>query len=166
MESPQIFLSYAGADAFEASLLQRCIENLLSDIGARVWAYKRDQPGNERNIGRSLKERVRESSVVIMLVSQFTLSSSITQWMELAYADAFDVPTFVLLHHLSFDDLKHSERGIPPLIIEGQCTPAIDWPLLESDLRRYCVTNDTTIVSTGTVPEGQAKDVSETRSQS
>ena len=166
MKSAQIFLSYAGEDAFEASLLQRCIENLLGDIGVRVWTYRRDQAGDERNIGRSLKERVRESSVVIMLISQFTLSSGATQWMELAYADAFDIPTFVLLHHISFDDLTHSEKGVPPLIIEGQCTPAIDWQSLESELRRYCDIKGKPVISAGAVPEGQNKDAPETWSQS
>lgn len=157
MTSPQIFLSYAGEDAFEASLLQRCIDDLLGDIGVRVWTYRRDQAGDERNIGSSLKERVRESYVVIMLVSQFTLSSGATQWMELAYADAFDIPTFVLLHHISFDDLTHSERDVPPLITEGQCTPASDRQSLESELRRYCDINDKSVISAGAVPEGQDK---------
>jgi hypothetical protein len=69
-----------------------------------------------------------------MLVSQFTLESGATQWMELAYADAFDVPTFVLMHHITFADLK-SKSGVPPLVLEGQCTPAIDWRSLENDVR-------------------------------
>lgn len=69
-----------------------------------------------------------------MLVSQFTLESGASQWMELAYADAFDVPTYVLLHHITFEDLKRTS-GVPPLILEGQCTPAIDWRSLDDDLR-------------------------------
>jgi hypothetical protein len=54
--------------------------------------------------------------------------------MELAYADAFHVPTFVLMHHLTFEDLK-AKSGVPPLVIEGQCTAARDWRQLESRLR-------------------------------
>lgn len=165
MNAPQIFLSYAGEDAFEASLLQRCIERLLGDLNVRVWTYNRDQAGDERSIGRSLRERVRESSAVIMLVSQFTLTLGINQWMELAYADAFNIPTFVLLHHINFDDLKHSERGIPPLILEGQCTPAIDWLSLEGDLRRHCCANNKVVESAGVTPETHVEDISETGSK-
>jgi len=141
MKAPQIFLSYADEDAFEASLLQSSVETLLNDLKVRVWTYKRDQAGDERNIGRGLRERIRESSAVIMLISQFTLASGATQWMELACADAFDVPTFVLLHHVTFDTIKHSEKGVPPLLLQRQCTLAVDWQQLEPDLRRCCGVN-------------------------
>ena len=138
-QGKQIFLSYAGEDGFEASLLQTAIETLLRDLGVLVWTYDRDQAGDQRHIGSSLRDRVRESVAAIILVSQFTLQSGATQWMELAYADAFAVPTFVLLHHITFDVLKGSETDVPPLVLEGQCTPAVSWRLLESDLRRCCV---------------------------
>jgi hypothetical protein len=139
---PQIFLSHADEDTFEASLLQACLEITLGDLNVRVWSYKRDQPGDERTIARSLPDRVRESSAAIFLISQFTLKSGATQWMELAYADAFGIPIFVLLHHLSFETLRRAERNVPPLLIEGQCTLAGDWRSLESALRRCCGTDD------------------------
>jgi len=134
MEAPQIFLSHADEDAFEAALLQSYLERSLVDLDVRVWSYKRDQARDERSIGVSIRERVRESVAVIMLVSQFTIASGAAQWMELAYADAFGVPTFVLMHHITFEDLK-TKSGVPPLVLEGQCTPAIDWRLMEPDLR-------------------------------
>lgn len=137
METPQIFLSYADEDDFEASLLQSYLENYPADLHVRVWSYNRDQAKDERSIGGSIRERVRESIAVIMLVSRFTLESGATQWMELAYADAFEIPSFVLLHHITFEDLK-GKSGVPPLILEGQCTPAIEWRSLEGDLRRCC----------------------------
>lgn len=139
-KDPQIFLSHSNADAFEASLLQVCLENLLRDYNVNVWSYQRDQAGDEKNIGGSLKERVRDSVAVIMLVSQCTLESGATQWMELAYADAFDIPTFVLLHHITFEDVK-GMSGVPPLFLQRQCTSAIDWLSLEEEFRQCCSTN-------------------------
>ncbi len=64
------------------------------------------------------------------------LKSGATQWMEIAYAYAFGIPTFILLHHLTFEELKRADRGVPPLILEGQCTPAGEWRSLENDLRK------------------------------
>jgi hypothetical protein len=130
----QIFLSHADEDAFEAELLQAQLERSLSDLGVRVWSYKRDQAGDERNIGTSIRDQVRESKAVIMLVSQYTIESGATQWMELAYADAFGIPTFILMHHLTFEDLKRSS-GVPPLVLQGQSTPAVNWRSVEAELR-------------------------------
>ena len=47
--------------------------------------------------------------------------------MELAYADAFGIPTFILLHHLDFEDLKRGLGGVPPLLLSSQCNSASDW---------------------------------------
>jgi hypothetical protein len=137
LKSPQFFLSYAGEDAFEAVLLKEAIEVLLHDIGVRVWAFGRDQARDQRSIGTSLKERVRESVAVIMLLSRFTLESGATQWMELAYADAYGIPAFILLHRLTYDELM-GEAGVPPLIRESQCTLAVEWRSLENGLRDCC----------------------------
>ena len=137
----EIFLSHADEDAFEAELLQAQLENSLSDLGVRVWSYKRDQAGDERSIGSSIREGVHESAAVILLISQYTLESGATQWMELAYADAFDIPTFVLMHHITFEDLKRSS-GVPPLVIEGQSTSAVNWRSIEADLRSKLTADD------------------------
>ena len=69
-------------------MLQYAIEKILADINAVVWTYERDQRSDERNIGQSLKDRVREFNAAIFLVSPSTLNAGATQWMELAYADA------------------------------------------------------------------------------
>jgi hypothetical protein len=122
LKSPQFFLSYAGEDSFEAMLLKDAIESLLCDAGVRVWVFGRDQARDQRSVGTSLKERVRESAAVIILLSRSTLESGATQWMELAYADVFGVPAFILLHPLVFEELKRAEPGAPPLVLEGQCT--------------------------------------------
>jgi len=119
-------------------LLKDAIENLLQDVGVRVWAFGRDQAKDQRSVGTSLKQQVRRSAAVIVLLSRFTLESGATQWMELAYADAFGIPAFILLHHLTFDELKKSERGTPPLVLEGQCTIALEWRSLENGLRGCC----------------------------
>ena len=134
----QIFLSYASEDGFEASLLQARLEHVLQDLGVSVWTYERNQNGDERSIAEALRDRIRSSSATIMLVSPFTLNGGATQWMELAYADAYDVPTFVLLHHLAYDELKQSHHGVPPLLMQGQCTAAKNWRTIEEDLRRVC----------------------------
>jgi hypothetical protein len=115
-----------------------CVEDLLDDLGVKVWAYNRDQRGDERTIAGSLKRRVKKSSAAIVLISQYTLAQGATQWMELSYADAFKVPTFILLHHMTFDELKKSDKSVPPLVLQGHCTPALRWRSLEGDLRRHC----------------------------
>ena len=100
MSKLQVFISYAGQDEFEADLLKFALETRLADVGVEAWIFRQDQNSSERNIAESLKERVKASRAMIFLVSPTTLERGATQWMELAYADAFDVPTFVLLHRL------------------------------------------------------------------
>jgi hypothetical protein len=131
----QVSLSYSGDDAFEASLLQYAIEQMLADLQVTVWTYQRDQARDQRSIGKSLKDRVRESRATIFLVSPATLGAGAAQWMELAYADAYDVPTFVILHRLTFADLKSRERGVPPLLLESQCNASADWKSVVENLR-------------------------------
>lgn len=137
MPSPpyQIFLSYAADDAFEADLLQYALEHLLADLGATIWTYQRDQSGDERSIGRGLKERVRASVATVFIMSPSTVTSGAAQWMELAYADAYDVPTFVMLHRLTFANVRARRRGIPPLLLERQCTESREWRKIVDELR-------------------------------
>jgi hypothetical protein len=131
----EVFLSYSGRDSFEASLLQFALEQMLGDLGVVIWTYERDQNRDERNIGQSLKSRVQKASAAIFLASPSTFASGAAQWMELAYADAFDVPIFVLLHRFTFADLKSKEEGVPPLLLEGQCNPAAQWKDVATALR-------------------------------
>jgi hypothetical protein len=124
----RIFLSHAGGDRFEASLLQFAVEHILAHLGATVWTYRRDQARDEHDIAGSLKARVRQSNAVIFLLSPSTLEMSGTQWMELAYADAFDKPVFILLHRLDFAGLAARSQGVPPLVLASQCSDAaLDW---------------------------------------
>jgi hypothetical protein len=116
--------------------LQYAFESMLNDTGVKVWTYQRDQSKSQRNIATSLKDRIQGSKATIFLVSPATLDSGAAQWIELGYSDAFDVPTFVMLHHLSFKDLKSREKGVPPLLLEAQCNPAYEWKTLAADLRR------------------------------
>ena len=135
----RIFLSYSGGDAFEAALLQDWLETRFgSDV--QVWTFERDQKSNEADVSRSLKETIRDSSAVVFLLSPFTIEAGAAQWMELAYADAFSRPTFILLHHMSYAELMRVERGVPPLIRQSQCTPAVQWRSIVHDLRD-CVSN-------------------------
>ena len=132
----EIFLSYSGDDSAEASLLQYAIEQWLSDLNVNVWTYERDQLKSTRQVAQSLKRRVQESAAVIFIASPSTFNSGATQWMELAYADAFNVPIFVLLHRLTFKSLKGMEKGVPPLLVEGQCNLLSDWKIVASDMSR------------------------------
>jgi hypothetical protein len=132
----EIFLSYSGKDSFEASLLQFAIEALLTDLGVKVWTYQRDQKKSERQVGKSLKLHVQKSSAVLFLASPSTFNSGAAQWMELAYADAFDVPIFVLLHQMTFKNLKAMDDGVPPLLLEGQCNPSSEWLAVVDAIRR------------------------------
>jgi hypothetical protein len=133
----RIFLSYSGHDQFEAALLQEWLETRFGASDVIVWTFERDQSRDESNLSRSLKETVRGSAAVIFLLSPFTIDTGAAQWMELAYADAFGIPTFILLHHVTYKELMRTERGVPPLVRQSQCTPAIDWRSMESDLRKH-----------------------------
>lgn len=130
----QIFISYSGHDEFEASLLQYAIESSLKDKGIKAWTFERDQNLSEKEIAGSLKNTVKESLATIFLVSPTTLNSGATQWMELAYSDAFDIDTYVLLHHLEYKELKGRETGVPPLLLSSQCNPAMKWSSVISQI--------------------------------
>lgn len=132
----EIFLSHSHNDSFEASLLQFAVERLLASLNVRVWRYERDQAKSERQIAKSLKLRVQQSAAVIFLASPSTFNSGATQWMELAYADAFDKPIYVILHRMKFEDLKAMEGGVPPLLIEGQCSLSSEWESVIADIQR------------------------------
>jgi hypothetical protein len=136
MGKHQVFISYAGRDAFEASLLQYAIESMLSSEGVEAWTFQRDQARSEKEVARSLKDRVRESCASIFLVSPDTLQSGATQWMELGYLDAFNVTTFVLLHHLTFGDLQQRTTGVPPLLLSSQCNSSDQWRIVIEDIRK------------------------------
>lgn len=137
----QVFLSFSGDDSCEAGLLQFAIETQLADLGVAVWNFQRDQQPDERQVGQSLKEQVRASAAMIFLASPSTLKGGATQWMELAYADAWEVPTFVLLHRITYAKLRMKERGVPPFLTEGHCTPATLWQSVIQSLRQRLPSN-------------------------
>lgn len=135
MERRQVFISYSGHDAFEANLLQFAVESILAEEMVIAWTFQRDQSHSEKEIAKSLKERVKQSIATVFLVSPSTIGSGATQWMELAYSDAFNVQTFVLLHHLDFQELKSREEGVPPLLLASQCNSALEWRQIIKDIK-------------------------------
>jgi acetyl-CoA acetyltransferase len=137
MAKAQIFISHSGDDAFEASLLQYAIESMLVREQVTAWTYERDQSRSETQIAAALKESVRQSAATIFLVSPSTIDGGAAQWMELAYADAFGIKTFVLLHHLDYGELRARERGVPPLLLASQCNAAREWRAVVDDLRTW-----------------------------
>lgn len=136
-----IFLSYSGDHSVEAELLQFGYETLLADINVKIWTYERDQAKDEKMIAESLKARIKASKALVFLVTPSTLDTGAAQWMELAYADAFDVPTFILLHRLSYQDLKAREAGVPPLLLAAQCNSSKQWREIADNLRKCCSDN-------------------------
>ena len=144
MATPQIFISYSGHDSFEASLLQYAIESMLSSEKVSAWTYQRDQARSESDVAAALKETIRGSAATVFLVSPATIDGGAAQWMELAYADAFGVTTFVLLHHLEFKELRARERGVPPLLLASQCNSAQQWKAIVGDLRALVQTRSNT----------------------
>jgi hypothetical protein len=115
---------------------------MLADLKVTVWRYQRDQNRDETSIGRSLKDRVSESSAAIFLVSPSTLEAGAAQWMELAYADAYSIPRFVILHRLTFRKLRSRQRGVPPLLLEGVCNPSAEWREVVEALRVRVAASD------------------------
>jgi hypothetical protein len=133
-ETKQIFLSYSGEDECEAGLLQFALETLLASNAIYVWTYKRDQLACTRSIGLSIKEQVKKSTALIFIASPNTVKGGATQWMELGYADAFNIQTYVLLHRITYAKLKMKERGAAPFLTEGQCSPLSSWRQIADEL--------------------------------
>lgn len=124
----RIFLSHAGEDRFEASLLQYAVEHMLARLNTMVWSYHRDQSRSEADIADALLDRVRESDAMIFLASPATMAASITQWMELAYAHQLGLPRYILLHRLRYKDLVTGDRAAPSLLLAAQCNDAaLEW---------------------------------------
>lgn len=133
-KSNNIFLSYSGGDAFEAGLLQFAFEVLMEDLEVKVWTYERDQNKAEKDILQNLMARIKESRAMIFLLSPSTLDDGLSQWMELGHSDAYEIPTFILLHRLTHDDLAEREKS--SLLLARELNEARDWKLIEPELRK------------------------------
>jgi hypothetical protein len=133
----QIFLSHTGEDAFEADLLQLTLERWLADLNVKVWSYLRDQSTAERRVSGEILSQVRRSDAMLYLVSPATLDGGANQTIELGYAEALEKRIEVMLHRLSYDDLKAAGRKVPISVLEGSCTPATDWRKVAQSLREH-----------------------------
>ena len=133
----QIFLSHTGKDAFEADLLQITLEGLLADLDVKVWSYLRDQSTGERRVSSSNLAQVRKSEAMIYLVSPATLEGGANQTIELGYAEALEKHIEVILHRLTYDDLKSAGSKVPITVLEGSCTPATEWRKVAQALRDH-----------------------------
>lgn len=127
----QVFISYSGDDEFEADLLKFALETSLQNKNVVAWIFQKDQKKSEKEIAQSLKARVKESIATIFLVSPTTGPA---QWTELAYADAFNIETFILLHHLSYNELKNKGINAPPLLLSSHCNDAVEWKNIVTDI--------------------------------
>jgi hypothetical protein len=133
----QIFLSHASEDAFEADLLQLTLEHWLSDLDIQVWSYVRDQPSAERQVSGRILEQVRRCRAMVYLISPATLEGGANQTIELGYAEAFDKRIEVMLHRLTFEDLKAAGNKVPISVLTGFCTPATQWRKVAQALREH-----------------------------
>ena len=123
--------------AFKRDLRDQMIQEafFLKDIKISDAEARQYFDAHPTNPEWSLKERVRASVATVFLVSPSTVRSGAAQWMELAYSDAYEVPTFVILHRLTFADLRSRHKGIPPLLLEGQCNMSTEWKRVIDALR-------------------------------
>lgn len=131
----QVFLSYSSEDIFEADLLQYVAENMLADLKVTLWAYHRDQARDQRSIAGGVRDMVRRSAAMIFLASRSTLDVGSTQWMELAYADAFGLPIFIILHRTTVPEIRTRLEHVPPLMLEANCNPSHEWRQVVSAVR-------------------------------
>lgn len=120
-------------------MIQFVFETLLSDINVKVWTYERDQAKSERIVAEALKEKVKESEAMCFLVSDSTINGGAAQWMELAYADAFDISTFVILHRITFEHLKAPSANVPPLLLASNCNLSDKWREVAIEIREELV---------------------------
>jgi len=134
-ESTQIFISYASQDAFEADLLQYAVESVLKEENVSAWTFHRDQNLSEKEIAESLKRQIQQSAALIILISPYTIEHGSTQWMELAYADSFNVKIYIMLHHLTYQELKERKSGVPPFVFASQCNQAVDWRKIINEIK-------------------------------
>ena len=61
--------------------------------------------------------------------------------MEFGYAHAFEIQTFVLLHHLTYQQLIQ-KKSAPPALQKKQCNKAIEWESIESELTEVMGVNN------------------------
>src|SRR5689334_15152502 len=118
--TPQVFLSHAAEDSFEAGLLQRVLE---IEMPVKVWAYGRDQERGNGTVAANMRKAIDDARAAIFLVSPSTLDSGLTQCYELGCFDTTGIPCFVLLHHMTYHEMLASGRTPPPLI-GRDCIPA------------------------------------------
>ena len=129
----EIFLSPIQEKIGSRQAAQFAIE-ILKDLEVCVWTYERDQEKSQTaNRKESQGARAWITAAVIFLASPSTLAP-VAQWMELAYADAFDVPIFVLLHQMTFKTLKAMEEGVA-FAPRGAVSLAAEWQTVVAAIR-------------------------------
>lgn len=134
-DETQIFISYASQDAFEADLLQYVVESTLKEVNITAWTFHRDQNLSEKEIAESLKHQIKQSAALIILISPYTIEHGSTQWMELAYADSFDIKIYIMLHHLTYQELKERKSGVPPFVFASQCNQSLEWRKIMNEIK-------------------------------
>ena len=82
----------------------------IKEVDVGVWLDAFDLPGG-RNVKERIKEGMRSSTECLILLSPASRESD---WVrhEAGLADGFDIPTTLVLMHVSKDDLPHPLRDL------------------------------------------------------
>jgi hypothetical protein len=101
---PRVFLSHSSRDQWIA---ERSNEK-LEEVGAEVWLDAFDLSGG-RNVKERIKEGMRSSTECLILLSAASRDSD---WVkhEAGLADAYGIPTAIVLLHVSDDNVPDPLR--------------------------------------------------------
>ena len=132
MTRRQVFISYSGRNAVEASLLQYALEGLLIDEEVVAWSYERDtsediiivDPQHKLKAGSNIRKVIRDAissaSKVVIIASD---NSSGSQWVnyEAGMAVALEKPIVVMRSKGSGKTaLYRALRNVQAIQIEGE----------------------------------------------
>ena len=92
---------------------------------ARLGIRKRTGAGREKCLYPSSAPRTGIGGTCDLAFAVH-LGDRDSRWKELAYAEAFEVPIFILLHHVNFEQLKTRHGGGPSA---GLVQPVYAWRL-------------------------------------
>jgi hypothetical protein len=103
---PRVFLSHSTRDLWISERLKEKME----EVGVEVWLDAFDLPGG-RNVKDRIKEGMRSSTECLILLSPASRESD---WVkhEAGLADAYGLPTAIVLLHVGDDDVPAPLRDL------------------------------------------------------
>jgi len=103
----RVFLSHSTQDLWISERLKEKIDGV---VGAEAWLDAFDLPGG-RNIKERIREGMRSSTECLILLSP---ASRLSDWVkhEGGLADAYGLPTTLVLLHVEKDDIPQPLRDL------------------------------------------------------